>query len=316
MNKIFREALYLCLLIIFMDDILIHSATKEENEKTVKLVLEILQKNNLTVKLSKCEFYKDKLEYLGMIVGKGQVKMDPKKLKVVSEWPVPTKKKELQSFLGFCNFYRRFIQDYSKVTRLLYDLTKLGEWSWNAKAQEAFITLKSLLTAAPILQIPTDEDPFRLECDASDFTLGAVLSQKQEGKWHPISYMSKSLIEAERNYQIYDKEMLAIVQALEEWRHLLKGVNTPVEILTDHKNLEFFSQAQNLSCRQARWALYLSRFTFTLTHRPGTQSGKPDALSRREDHKPMDKDNQNLTLIQPEWIRVFRFVDLDLEEEF
>ena len=141
------------------------------------------------------------------------------------------------------------------------------------------------VTSTPVLAFPSDTGPFRLECDASNFATGAVLSQQQEdGTFHPIAFMSKAFTDVKRNYQIYDKEMLAIIQALEEWRHFLEGAAEQIEICTDHKNLAYFRTAQKLNHHQARWSLYLSRFHFSLIHRPGNQMGKPDALSRRPDH--------------------------------
>src|SRR5882762_8168177 len=147
---------------------------------------------------------------------------------------------------------------------------------------------------APVLVQPDPFAPFRLECNASKKACGAVLSQKgDDGLWHPVAFMSKSFIEAERNYDIYDRELLAIIKALEEWRHYLEGSPHDIEILSDHKNLKIFKEARKLSRRQARWALYLSRFHFTITHVPGRSMGKPDALSQRPDHEEGDDDNED-----------------------
>ena len=125
---------------------------------------------------------------------------------------------------------------------------------------------------------------YKLEADSSNFATGAILSQEgEDGKWHPVAFMSKSLNEVERNYEIHDKEMLAIIRSLDEWRHYLEGTKHTFQIWTDHKNLEYFMTAKKLNRRQARWSLFLSRFDFSLHHRPGKSSGKPDALSRRPD---------------------------------
>jgi len=125
-----------------------------------------------------------------------------------------------------------------------------------------------------------------------------------DGKWHPVAFYSKSLSSVERNYEIHDKEMLAIICALEEWRHFLEGVTHPVEIWTDHKNLEYFMTAKKLNRRQARWSLHLARFDFLLHHRPGHTMGKPDALSRRADHGNGALDNENIVLLRPELLAV------------
>ena len=159
---------------------------------------------------------------------------------------------------------------------------------------------------------------FRVEADSSDFATGAVLSQqsKEDGKWHPVAFYSKSLSEVERNYDVHDKEMLAIMRALEEWRHFLEGARHPFEIWTDHKNLQYFTTAKKLNRRQARWSLSLARFDFRLHHRPGQSMGKPDALSRRADHGDGSGDNEGITLLKPEFfaIRALEGVQLVGEE--
>ena len=174
-----------------------------------------------------------------MVVSEGKVEMDPVKTEALTSWPTLKKLKELQSFLGFCNFYRRFIKDYSKITKPLNQLTGKEEWKWEAEQQTTFDTLRRAITEQPVLAIPVDNEPYRVEADSSDFALGVVLSQRQNDKWHPIAYLSKSLTEAKRNYEIYDKELLAIMTALSEWRHyLLTGKE--FEIWTDHQNLCYF----------------------------------------------------------------------------
>jgi len=171
------------------------------------------------------------------------------------------------------------------------------------------------VTTAPILASPQDSEPFRIETDSSDFTSGAVLSQKLPGedKWHPVTFYSKSLSSVERNYKIHDKEMLAIICALEEWRHFLEGARHPVEIWTDHKNLEYFMTAKKLNRRQACWSLYLVCFDFKLIYRPGRSMGKPDALSWRPDHGKGTSDNEDIVLLRPELIAVRALEGLHLE---
>lgn len=144
---------------------------------------------------------------------------------------------------------------------------------------EAFEELKRTITSAPILQMPRDDCHFQVEADSSNFATGAVLSQEVDGKWYPVTFMSKLLNKVERNYAIYDKELLAIIRALEEWLQYLKGVKYPISILTDHQNLKYFQTAQKLNRRQARWSLILSKFDYTLEHCLGKSMGKPDALS-------------------------------------
>jgi len=171
------------------------------------------------------------------------------------------------------------------------------------------------VTTAPTLALPQDLELFRIEADSSDFASGAVLSQQlpREEKWHLVAFYSKSLSPVERNYEIHDKEMLAIIQALEEWKHFLEGARHLVEIWTDHKNLEYFMTAKKLNRRQAWWSLYLARFDFKLVHRPGRSMGKPDALSRRPDHSKGASDNEDVILLRPELIAVRALEGLHLE---
>src|SRR5258707_9786 len=179
--------------------------------------------------------------------------MDPVKVQGVMDWLQPVKVKDVQSFIGFMNFYWKFICDFSEIARPLHALTwKLKDWSWGAAEQQAFDALKSTVTSAPMLAFPSKSGPFCLECDASNFAMGAVLLQQQEDRlFHPIGFMSKSFSDMERNYQIHNKEMLAIMCTLEEWRHFLKGSDQKFKIHMDHKNLSYFREAHKLNCHQA-----------------------------------------------------------------
>ena len=154
-------------------------------------------------------------------------------------------------------------------------------FKWTDEEKSAFDTLRSQITSTPILTLPDNSKPYCVEADSLDFSTGAVLSQQnsEDDKWHPVAFLSKSLSPVERNYEIHDKEMLAIIQALEEWRHFLEGAEHQFEIWTDHNNLEYFMLAKKLNRRQARWLLLLARFDFLLHHCPGTTMGKLDALS-------------------------------------
>ena len=163
--------------------------------------------------------------------------MDPKKVSGVTEWKTPKNKRDVQSFLGFANYYRRFIRDFSLIAKPMTRLTGNVEWQWDEDEQLAFDMIKEAITTAPVLAIPNHEDLYKVECDASDFATGAILSQKQNDKWHPVAFISKSLTKEEKNYQIYDKEMLSMMLALREWRHYLKGAKQQFEIWSDHRNL-------------------------------------------------------------------------------
>lgn len=306
MNDIFIELIDDQVVITYLDDILIFTETLEQHREVVSKVLGILQRHKLYLKAEKCEFEKEKIEYLGLIISQNRIEMDPVKIEGVAKWPVPKDVHDVQSFVGFANFYRRFIQDFADIARPLHDLTRKDTaWTWSDKEQDAFETLKKKITSSPVLIFPDDLKPYKLEADSSDFATGAVLSQEgPDGKWHPVAFMSKSLNQVERNYEIHDKEMLAIIRALEEWRHYLEGTSHTFEIWTDHKNLEYFMTAQKLNRRQARWSLFLSRFDFILHHRPGKRSLKPDALSRRPDHGKGENDNENIVLLQPSYFKI------------
>lgn len=242
-------------------------------------MLEILQRNQLYLKPEKCKFHQLKVVFLGLVISQGHIEMDPVKVAGVAKWLVPTKKKEVQSFLGFVNFYQRFIKNFARIAKPLHELTGKKEWKWGVEQEQLFRALQTALTTAPLLQMPDNDSKFLVKADSSDYATGVVLSQEHDGKWHPVAFMSKALMEVERNYEIYDKELLAVVRALEEWSQYLKGAVHHFEILLDHQNLKYFQTARKLNRRQARWSLILSEFDFTLTHRLGKSSGKPDTLS-------------------------------------
>ncbi|PIL37451.1 hypothetical protein GSI_01145 [Ganoderma sinense ZZ0214-1] len=303
MNDIFRDLVLKGKVIVYLDDILIFSNSLSEHRSIVRQVLQLLRENKLTVKPEKCEFEVQETEYLGHIIGPGIIKMDPAKVTGVTSWPTPCSKRDVQGFLGFANFYRRFIKDFSTIAAPLNRLTGLVEWSWTEAEQHSFDRIKAAITSAPVLAVPNDHDPFKVECDASKFALGAELAQHQDGQWRTIAFLSKSLSPAERNYEIYDREMLALIVALDEWRHFLKGAQSRFEIHSDHKNLEYFRKPQRLNPRQARWVLTLQDYDFALVHRPGRTMGKPDALSRRPDHDIGDDANEDITMLKPEWFR-------------
>jgi len=282
----------------------------------VQRVLEILTEHKLFLRLEKCEFHQKQIEYLGLVISENKVAMDPVKVAGVREWSVLENRTDVQAFIGFVNFYRRFSQDFSTIARPLFDLTCSDQaWNWGTKEQEAFERLKMAVTTAPTLASPQDSEPFCIEADSSDFASGAVLSQQLPGeeKWHLVAFYSKSLSLVERNYEIHDKEMFAIIRALEKWRHFLEGARHPVEIWTDHKNLEYFMTAKKLNRCQAWWSLYLARFNFKLVHRPGRSMGKPDALSQRPDYGKGAFDNEDVILLRPELIAVRALERLHLE---
>jgi hypothetical protein len=301
MNEIFQDLITEGIVSIYLDDILIFTNSLEEHHWITRLVLDHMREHKLYLRPGKYEFEKTKIKYLGVIISHNKVEMDPVKIAGVADWLTPSNKKEVQSFIGFVNFYRRFIPGFSHHARALFDLTmKDIRFIWGFPQEDSFMKLKELVTSAPVLVLPDDDLPFRLEADGSGITTGAVLLQQSvdNNAWHPVAFLSKALNPVERNYEIHDTKMLAIIRGLEEWKHYLEGARHPVEIWTNHKNLVYFRVAQELNRRQACWSLYLSRFDFTLHHKPGQSMGKPDALSRRADHGSGQGDN-NLMLLAP-----------------
>jgi hypothetical protein len=226
MNTIFTDLVAAGKVAVYLDDILIYSSMPDEHRDTTHEVLRRLRAHDLYLRPEKCEFDREEVEYLGLIIKKGEVTMDPIKVKAVTDWPTPRNLRELRGFLGFANFYRRFIKDFAKLTRPLNDLTKKDiQWTWNVSQRQAFQTLKESFSRRPILAVYEPNRPTRLEVDASGYATGGVLLQKlDDDRWHPIAFRSQLMVEAERNYEIYDKEMLAIIRALEDWRHYLKGL--------------------------------------------------------------------------------------------
>jgi len=212
----------------------------------------------------------------------------------------------IRKFLGLANYYRRFVKDFAKVVLPMNQLRRKNKkWKWGKEEQAVFEQLKAVFTTRPVLATPDLDREFRVEADALNFAMGGVLSVKcEDNLWQLVTFISKALNETERNYEIHDKEMLGVIRCLEAWRHFLEGARVKFEIWTDHKNLEYFMSSQNLNCRQACWALYLSRFDFMLKHVPESKMGKADGLSRRSDwEKEQEGDNKKRVLLKLEKVK-------------
>ncbi|KAF8761978.1 hypothetical protein RHS01_00172 [Rhizoctonia solani] len=261
MNNLFRDLIDVTV-VIYLDNILIFSENPEDHPAHVREVLSQLMKNQLFCKLSKCHFHVTTVDYLGIVISPSGFSMDQKKVEAVTSWPQPRTVKQVQAFLGFET-----------------------PWSWGDPEEAAFQELKTLVTRSPVLIHSNPELPYYLETDASGVAMGAILSQRgPDNRLHPIAYMSKSFSGAEVNYNTHDKELLAIIKALEEWRIFLEATDKPVQVFTDHRNLEYWMQARTFNRRHARWRVFLGDFNFEIHYRPGKQSGKPDALSRQSDY--------------------------------
>ena len=269
--------------VAYLDDILVYSKTLEEHINHVKEVLECLQQADLQLKPEKCEWHKEEVEFLGYVVGRHGVKMSQKKVQVVKDWPTPTTVKGIQEFLGFVNFNRRFIKDYSTKALPLTKLTRKDTpFKWEQAQEDAFQSLKQACVEPPTMITFESGKPLRIETDASDLALGACATQERDGKWHPIAYYSRKFTGPEERYDVHDKELMAIVSALQHWRIYAESCSE-LTIYTDHKNLVHFTTTKTLNRRQVRWSEMLGQYKFKILYTPGKDNGRADALSRRHD---------------------------------
>ncbi|WVZ84394.1 hypothetical protein U9M48_031431 [Paspalum notatum var. saurae] len=239
MNKVFTEYLDK-FVVVFIDDILIYSKMEEEHEEHLRLVLHKLRDHKLYAKLSKCEFWLDQVPFLGHIVSKGGIMVDPSKISSVMDWKVPEVVKEVRGFLGLAGYYRRFIESFSRIAKPMTSLLEKGKLH--------FDELKKRLTTAPVLTLPDLTKSFTVYCDASKEGLGCVLMQ--EGT--VIAYASRQLRKHEVNYPTHDLELAAVVHALKMWRHYLFG--NRCEIYTDHKSLKYIFTQNELNMRREKMA--------------------------------------------------------------
>jgi RNase H-like domain found in reverse transcriptase/Reverse transcriptase (RNA-dependent DNA polymerase)/Retroviral aspartyl protease len=299
-NRALSDLLDTCC-VVYLDDILIYSSSEEEHRNHVRMVLGRLRQFRLYAKLSKCAFGVDTVSFLGFVVSPDGVTMERDRVQTIQEWPEPTCAKDILSFIGFANFYRRFIEGYSRIAAPLTDLTKgigKGQTTKHGRkkaykipfvladaARRAFEELKAAFCKAPLLRHFNPEYPIQLETDASGEALSGIVSQKQpdDNLFHPIAFWSRKLTGAEINYEIHDSELLAIVESFRHWRQYLEGSRFPVTVWSDHANLRYFMTTKELNRRQARWAEKLAAFDFVIEHRPGSKN-PADAPSRRPDY--------------------------------
>jgi hypothetical protein len=217
------------------------------------MVLQELHHHRLSLKLEKCQFETQETEYLGVMVGNGQVHMDAVKVQGVTNWPTPTMHSDIQSFLSFCNSYRNFVCGFTGIAQPLTKLMGLAPFEWTSHHKDLFDALQPALMTAPVLALLTNEDPYQLEADALAYAVGTTLLQRQDGIWRPIAFMSKVLSLTQHNYEIYDRELLAIMIALEDFRQYLINTVSPFKIWMDHANLQYFKKPQKLNRWQAHW---------------------------------------------------------------
>ncbi|XP_019432645.1 PREDICTED: uncharacterized protein LOC109339632, partial [Lupinus angustifolius] len=275
MNHVLREFLGK-FVVVYFDDILIYSKTLDEHHEHLKAVLIVLRKEKLYANMEKCTFCVDHVIFLGFKINANGVHVDQEKIKAIQDWPTPKTVTEVRSFHGLASFYRRFVKDFSTLASPLNELVKENVvFHWDEKQEEAFNQLKAKLTSALVLLLSNFAKSLELECDASNIRIGAVLMQ--EG--HPISYFSEKLSGASLNYSTYDKELYALVRALQTWQHYL--LSKEFVIHSDHESLKYLKGQGKLNKRHARWVEFLEQFPYVVKHKKGKANVVADALSRR-----------------------------------
>jgi len=306
MNKILREFLDHGV-VVYLDDILIYSEGEEEHIELVKKVLVRLEEHQLAVSVPKSVSHVRSVEFLGYIVGIDGVTLSERKVKSVMNWRAPQSVKELQIFIGFANFYRRFIKDFSKICTPITEKLKGDKtrFHWGPKQDEAFTELKKRFVTAPILEHFYPDRATVVERDASHFALECVLSQFKDSRLHPVTFHSRKLNPAERNYEIHDNESLALLEAFKEWNHYLVGADKPVTVYTDHQNLQNSFTTKVWNQRQIRWAQRLADYHGKIIYRPGKRGGNPDTLSRRPEYRPEEgAKHSEQSILKPEHFQI------------
>jgi len=299
MDDIFQEEVAQGWLHIYMDDMII--ATEDDeilHELQVNHILDKLEKFDLFLKPKKCKFHQREVEYLGVLIGNGSVKMDPIKVQGISEWPTPLTVKDVRSFLGFCNFYCAFIKNFSAIACPLNDLTcKNEQFIWSAERDAAFLHLKEVCSSYPVLRTPDWSKQFIMETDVSGYALGVVIAQEFEDSIHPIAFHSRSLLPAEKNYNAHDKELAMVIFGFKCSCPLFLGATHAIRVYTDHKNLQYFRDPWKITGCQAQWIEFLQDFDYTLEHIPGSTNTVADLLSRRKDlNKGVDSNEPRILL--------------------
>ena len=266
--------------LIYLDDIIVWGDCIECHKKNLQEVFDRLEKANLTLKASKCEFAMEEIVYLGHVLSKNGVRPNEAKVEIIKNYPQPTNVKQLRQFLGLSQYYRRFQKNFSKISRPLYDLTKKdAEWIWSDECEKSFQTLKTNLITAPILAYPNPNRPYVITSDASRTGLGYILSQKDEnGIERVISYSGRALRKAEKNYSITELEALSVIAAFKQFHPYIYG--NFVTLRTDHKALEYIYKNKHSKGRLMRWVLELMNYDYKIEHKPGVNNEAADALSR------------------------------------
>ena len=297
--------------LVYLDDVIIFSKTIEEHFERLVQMLERLKAANLKLKPSKCHLLKKSVNFLGHIVSENGLATDPEKVEAVKDWQVPNSVTEIRSFLGLCSYYRRFVKDFSQIAAPLHALTmKNKSYLWTENCQEAFENLKDKLINSPILSMPDDHGQYYLDTDASNNSIGAVLSQEQDGVEKVIAYSSRMLNGPEKNYCVTRKELLAVVYFCKHFRPYLLGHQFLIR--TDHSALRWLKSTPEPIGQQARWLEVLEEFSYTIEHRPGRKHNNADALSR----KPCRQCNLDESELTNLTVRAIHLEDLSNDGRF
>nr|GFA01480.1 retrotransposon protein, putative, Ty3-gypsy subclass [Tanacetum cinerariifolium] len=300
MNRVFHEYLDK-FVILFIDDILVYSKTREEHEDHLRIMLEILRQKKLYAKFSKCDFWLGQVAFLGHIVSADGITMDPAKVEAITKWPRPTTMTKVRSFLGLAGYYRRFVEGFSLLVLPLMKLMQKGEkFVWNEEREKSFEEIKRRLVSSPVLTLPSGTGGYQIYSDQSKKGLGCVLMQ--HGK--VIAYASRQLKPYEENYPTHDLELAAVVFALKIWRHYLYGKT--FDIFTDHKSLKYIFTQKELNMRQRHWLELLKDYDANIQYHPGKANVVADALSRK------NSGTMACLKIQPEIIKDLELVEVEL----
>src|SRR6266436_3652885 len=279
-NEVLRDLMDICM-VGYLDDILIYSDSLEDHRDHICEVLLCLCMVGLYANLKKCKFHMDTVEYLRFILSPKGLQMDPNKVSMIQDWPEPWKVRDVQAFLGFTNFYQRFIHDYSETTLPLNHLCKKSTtWHFGMEEAKAFQNLKKAFRSTLVLAHWAPDLPMMVETDVSDCAIVGILSvTTEDGEIWLVAFYSHTLQSAKRNYDTHDKELLVIYEAFKSWCHYLEGSAKTIDTVMDHKNLEYFTTTKKLT----RWSKFLSQFNLSIRFHPGRLGAKPDALTWRPD---------------------------------
>ena len=277
---------------VYLDDIIIYSKSVEEHQNHLRIVFEKIRNASLKIKLKKCKFFETKIEYLGYVIENGTIRPSPTKTESLFKFEKPKTIKRVLAFLGLASYYRRFINDFATIASPLYRATtNTSKLEWNEDCEKSFETLRKVLTETDqVLRLPNFDLPFKLETDASDFGIGAVLSQQfdNENIWRPVAYYAKHMSKAERNYGTSEKELLAVVKSIENFKQYLYG--REFTLVTDHQPLIWLMTMKNPAARLARWITRMEQYEFKIIHRKGKihnnqtqcQDGRHQTKTRQE----------------------------------